>query len=364
MEEAGVDASRRLFRSQGWIYQEVDQENDYGKDAYIDLPETGTVTGITFALQVKSGSSYRRANGYRIPVEDHRVAWMESSVPVFGVVYDKELDRLFWVNITQYLRDRVGTQIRQIVVSAVNVLDTQTIESDFRQAVYRAWNITQGAVFLLNFFGNTEEIQRAAVLDCRSLGESEPRFIILLRASLRDLIGDGLRTALWVLGHFVPSRRLWLEHMTWTRSAREDLQRRMHLDPIEIAYILGQMGDEDWQVEQSVNELLWLIIDDPDGLLKLKQALEIALVRQQEQIAVDILEIICFLAGDVGLNRYHEVADTFPAVKRLTGASDLQKCLEEHGNLYLFSFVMDSILQTAGSISRDWKSTILTSKQS
>jgi hypothetical protein len=353
-EEAGVNAVQRIFRLNGWVYQEIDGRNDFGKDAYVDLTEKDGVTGITLALQIKSGPSFRRTDGYCIPVKQHRLVWMESTVPVFGIVHDPDSDKLYWINITEFLRNEQNNNVSQIPIPSDQVLNSDTLDTDFRNAAYKAWDITQGAVFLLNLLHSSDQVQMASVYDCLALAHHEPRFIGLLRGCLKHLRSDALRAALWILGHFVPSRRLWSDGLAWIREAREPLRSNVHVDAIEVVAIMEQMEEDDWEEGQSVNELLWLITDDPDGMLKLKHALEYSLAKGLQRAANGIFEVICFLAGESGLSRYHEIATSIPGVLRLPKAQELAQHLEDHGSIYLFSFTIDDLVRNAGRISKTW----------
>ncbi len=69
--KAGVNAARTLFESFNYVFQEVELGNDFGKDAYVDLVNGREVTGICIALQIKSGDSFRREEGYAFPIGEH-----------------------------------------------------------------------------------------------------------------------------------------------------------------------------------------------------------------------------------------------------------------------------------------------------
>jgi Domain of unknown function (DUF4365) len=100
-----VNAVRTFFESNGCVFQEVDEGNDYGKDAYVDLTMDREVTGTCVALQIKGGDSFKAKNGYRIPVDaEHREIWSESTVPIAAIVYDPSDKRLRWCNLTAALR--------------------------------------------------------------------------------------------------------------------------------------------------------------------------------------------------------------------------------------------------------------------
>jgi hypothetical protein len=46
LEKEGVNATRSFFESSGCVFQEVNLENDYGKDAYIDLGDDVSTSSI------------------------------------------------------------------------------------------------------------------------------------------------------------------------------------------------------------------------------------------------------------------------------------------------------------------------------
>ena len=69
------------------------------------IVKDGQRTGEYVAIQVKSGEKYRRSAGYAIPIEQHRLDWERSLIPVVGIVLDAKTRRLYWVNLTEALRD-------------------------------------------------------------------------------------------------------------------------------------------------------------------------------------------------------------------------------------------------------------------
>lgn len=105
IERQGVNAVQEFFERNNSIFQEIAQQNDYGKDAYIDLTQGDYVSPLCIAVQIKSGNSYRTPKGdYFIPVNHHAITWRNSTVPVFGIVYDPDDLQLRWIDITAYLR--------------------------------------------------------------------------------------------------------------------------------------------------------------------------------------------------------------------------------------------------------------------
>ncbi|MET9182501.1 DUF4365 domain-containing protein [Kitasatospora aureofaciens] len=120
IERAGVNALRTLLEEHDHLVQEIDGGADHGEDLYVGFASEGRRTGHVVAIQVKSGQKYKRANGYAIPVGDHRDDWKESRLPVVGVVYDRAEKRLFWVNLTKELRR--GSEATWIQVPRANEL--------------------------------------------------------------------------------------------------------------------------------------------------------------------------------------------------------------------------------------------------
>jgi hypothetical protein len=119
IERAGVNAARALFEAANYLFHEVPIENDFGKDAYVDLVEARQVTGVCVAIQIKSGDKYRRADGYAIPVEDHEEVWRQSTLPIAGIVHDTDTSLLYWGSITCFL-DKHPTDLPAAVPISAN----------------------------------------------------------------------------------------------------------------------------------------------------------------------------------------------------------------------------------------------------
>ncbi|MFE9699457.1 DUF4365 domain-containing protein [Streptomyces sp. NPDC006270] len=130
-ERAGVNEFRALMESAGHIVQEIDGGNDYGEDCYLSFTQKGERTGDIVAVQVKSGTTYRRSGGYGISCREHVQDWTRSRIPVIGVVYDPDLKKLFWVNLTEFLLHELeqGKRPKSVPVAETAMLDIGTVES-------------------------------------------------------------------------------------------------------------------------------------------------------------------------------------------------------------------------------------------
>lgn len=102
----GVNFVRRLVERQNSTFQEIDLHNDLGNDAYIEFLVGENATGCCVAVQIKSGSSYRRgARGYAFSADrDHFEYWATHTLPVLAVIFDPENEKAVWVDITDHLR--------------------------------------------------------------------------------------------------------------------------------------------------------------------------------------------------------------------------------------------------------------------
>ncbi|MEV5376181.1 DUF4365 domain-containing protein [Streptomyces nondiastaticus] len=133
--QAAVNALRALLEEHDHIVQEISGQNDFGEDFYVTFTDDGNVTSDTIKVQVKGGQSWRRGNGYAVPIDHHGETWANGNVPVYCVVYDPDAKRLHWANATQQLR-RSGPlhPPRFVGVSPNAVLDETTMDSFVTQA--------------------------------------------------------------------------------------------------------------------------------------------------------------------------------------------------------------------------------------
>jgi hypothetical protein len=133
--QAAVNALRALLEEHDHIVQEISGQNDFGEDLYVTFTDNGDITSDTIKVQVKGGESWRRGNGYAVPVDQHSDTWADGNIPVYCVVYDPDSKRLHWANATQQLR-RLGplNPPRFIGVSPNAVLNDTTMEFFVAQA--------------------------------------------------------------------------------------------------------------------------------------------------------------------------------------------------------------------------------------
>jgi len=103
-ERIGVAAAQLAFRELGWIFREQSVE-DYGIDAQIELVVNEIATGRLIALQIKSGNSWfkeKTNDGFVFRGENnHLKYWIEHSLPVLIILYNKQEKTLYWQFVDQ-----------------------------------------------------------------------------------------------------------------------------------------------------------------------------------------------------------------------------------------------------------------------
>jgi hypothetical protein len=142
--KAGINYVRTIVESDNLIFQKIDQENDVGIDALIEVVKKERPTGNFIAAQIKSGKSYfdKKSNFCKFPIGGHRDYWSNYSLPVYGIVFINEFESAYWIDIKHYLKNRPTDTIISFEPNLVNVINQTTfitIYSSFdrRRAKYR-----------------------------------------------------------------------------------------------------------------------------------------------------------------------------------------------------------------------------------
>ncbi|HEV2679324.1 MAG TPA: DUF4365 domain-containing protein [Rhodanobacter sp.] len=214
---AGVRACAGFFENLDCFFQEIDQQNDFGKDAYVDLPQDDETEGHCVALQIKAGPTYRRrSGGYFVPINQHAKTWRESTVPVFGVVFDPELARLGWVDLTGYLRENPHVTSGRITVPPDNVLTAASFAT-FCHSVGTYSQSSADSLFL-NLLSESPARQAQALNDAWALSRRDARYLLLCRRVILELPRSATRWLLWRLSHVAGNPDILYTSETWLPS--------------------------------------------------------------------------------------------------------------------------------------------------
>ncbi|MBI2348092.1 MAG: DUF4365 domain-containing protein, partial [Deltaproteobacteria bacterium] len=208
----GVNATQAFFERAGCIFQEVAQQNDFGKDAYIDIAEGDVVTHLCVAVQIKAGESFRTASGdYFVPVQNHAANWRRSTVPVFGLVYDPSDRVLRWADLTGYLRANPQQEGGTIPIFRDAILNESTLRNEFSAAVAEYAALGGGGV-ALNLLSASDSLQADAVFDAWALGRHHARYLLVLRRLILELRPSATRRAIAALSHGIEGSGLVSKH--------------------------------------------------------------------------------------------------------------------------------------------------------
>ncbi len=271
----GLNAAQAFFERNGCVFQEVAQQNDFGKDGYLDLGEAGIVTFLCAALQVKSGKSYRTGKGeYFIPVDDHADNWRRSTIPIFGLVYDPDDKLIRWIDLTGYLRAHPNQKGGNVPLSRDSVLDQISLYGKFRAALaeYAAGGF--GAI-TLNLL-SAGPLQTDAVYDAWALGRHDVKYLAIVRRLILDLQPIAIRRAIVLLSHAGSHPDiLWTPHNWIPQPIQDRILPFFRWSPEEIAHMISAVDPGDWGRGTLGQCLDVLLYEDPNVVAKLHIAIKL-----------------------------------------------------------------------------------------
>jgi hypothetical protein len=106
-ERSGIAFVQSIVEKANCIFEHISLENDVGNDCFIEFFTDNIATSFCVFSQIKSGISYKDNKGYYLPTDnDHIEYWANHLMPVIGIVYDPEMAKAFWINITEYIKAR------------------------------------------------------------------------------------------------------------------------------------------------------------------------------------------------------------------------------------------------------------------
>lgn len=265
-ERAGVNAARAFFESHKQVFQEVELSNDYGKDAYVDFTHDEQVLGVCAGLQIKAGESYRRKAGYAIPVEGHLQVWRDSSVPMVGIVYDEQSDKLYWVSISAFLERCGASEPSSIPIDESAELTPTSLRLELLPAVRASKRVDALGSALLQLCSSDPAVQIAAIGDCFALGRGDVRVMLAIRNSLRSFRGDAVKQAIATLSHAVPHPDIWFNSSnTVPTQVEHQLANDLVWAQEELAVLFRAVPWAEGWDRGSLGQCLYhLLIVDPD----------------------------------------------------------------------------------------------------
>ena len=284
--KGGVNAVRTFLEHYGCVFQEVAQQNDFGKDGYVDIGERGVVTFLCAALQIKSGTSYRTAKGdYFIPVDSHADTWRKSTVPVFGLVYNPEDGLIRWVDLTGYLRAHPELTGGSVPVSGRHVLDAISLRGAFKAAL-KVYASSESGVLVLNLL-SPGPLQTDAVYDAWALSRSDAKYLLIMRRFVMDLESKALQRAIFLLSHAGSHPNiLWTKDNWIPPHVEEQILPSFRWSPVEIARMIRAVDYSDWGYGTLGECLDVLFYEDPNIVAELHIAITLLLKDPEKEHAV------------------------------------------------------------------------------
>ena len=295
----GVNLARLFFEHHGCRFQEIDQQQDIGKAAFVDLADKTGITHLCVMLQIKAGASYRTTKGdYVVPVDRHADLWRRSTVPVFGIVHDPDDGLLRWVDLMGYLRAHPDQNGGSVPVSRRHTLDELSLRGAFTNAV-RAYDRRGTTDLVLNLL-SPDPFQTGAMYDAWALSRSDPKYLLLLRRFIMDLLPEALRRSIWLLSHVGSHPNIFFTKDTWIKPEAETfLLPSFRWSPEELAHMLravdhsdygrGTLGEcldvllyEDPNIVRKLHITIKLLLKDPD-ITQAVRAATLALTHARDQ---------------------------------------------------------------------------------
>jgi hypothetical protein len=331
----GVNVARLFFEHHGCTFQEIGQQHDFGKDAYVDLADEVGITGLCVALQIKSGVSYRNSRGdYIVPVDDHADIWRRSTVPVFGVVYDPDDSQLRWVDLTGYLRAHPEQAGGNIPVSGRHTLDQESLRGSFTNAV-RAY-LARGASDLALNLLSPDRFQMVAVYDAWALSRSDPKYLLIVRRFIMDLFPESLRRAIWLLSHAGSHPNVFWTKDNWIKpEAEKQLLPTYRWSPEEITHMLMAVDPSDYGSGTLGECLDVLLYEDPNVVLKLHITIKLLLEVPDITQAVRAASLALTHSRDQS-QQLNLLIRMYPALLDHEWFQALAASIREGGNLSLY----------------------------
>jgi hypothetical protein len=133
----GINFVRSTVENAGSLFIKIEQENDLGIDALLELIKDERPLNKQIAVQIKSGQSYYNADAGEcmFPIGTHRAYWERHPLPVFGVVFVPALKTAHWVNMKSHLKSHPDATVARYPATEANRFDDSSFMRLFVPAV-------------------------------------------------------------------------------------------------------------------------------------------------------------------------------------------------------------------------------------
>ncbi len=257
VDRKGLDAFSKKCVEFGWVFHEtIQQQNDsLGKDGYLEFTKNSI---FCVAVQIKGNRSLCDCKKYELKASKmQRHSWKASVVPIFGIVWDPNINRLFWSDITGTLC-RQGERAR-IYAPTYNDLNSKDgAEVFFKTAIAKCC----AGPLALKLASNNLSEQVSAIDDILAFGEYEPRYYILLRRMMFGLSNAALDHAIYVLGKFTFNYDVLVDKYWFGINFCEDIRQHFRWTVSEVVTLLSRIQDDGVYRATFGQNIYWLIVGD------------------------------------------------------------------------------------------------------
>ncbi len=332
-EREGVNAARAFFETHGCIFVEIGLENDYGKDAHVDLGDEVSASSICAGVQIKSGASYRHGSDYRIPLSKADFEyWSESTVPMIGIVFDPDDGLLRWVNVTQYLLALDGPPGSYIPVDRKAILTLVSLRGEFTASV-KSTMVGFRRHPLAQLCDRSTEAQYHGIMDCFTLGRADPRLFVGLRYMLFQLDPSVLYTGIVALAHLTPHPDIfWSEKNWFPPQVVDEVKPHLTWSEDEVSKFMTLVPAEEWERGQMGLKIYMLLLED----CKIDKKLETVaknLIHKNFDAALLAVYLLLDRAGQEGQAYLEQLITQMPTLCDDPVIREIRHDLREHGSV-------------------------------
>lgn len=328
-----VAAFNEFCLARRWLFTEVPEQTDFGKDGYLDFSEGGHLTGQCIAVQVKGGQSFRRSQGYVVRADvRRRTLWFTSTVPVFGIVWDPTIEKLFWLNLTAELQSKgIDSQLRVPV--------EQCLEGDGEKSFLQAmWQATAGSPVAAALGSDDAEVQDAAVFDIYGLGRRDPRYLVLLRRVMFGLAPEVLDRAIFVLNQCSLNPDNILDSRWLSMEGRQLVRQQFLWSIDEAVALLDRTQDDDAFERGSFSSCIYWLLVGPEPFsphfLELAETAALRAIQTARRTAAQWgLVLSVYWAGTDGPATFDRLTTQAPEFRGLPVVEQVREHLNEFGYL-------------------------------
>lgn len=272
--ERGVGAFDAWCVERSWPMVRVPTERDVGIDGFVQVTDgERRPTGEVFAVQVRSGPTYKRATDYVVPVERHGRMWRDASVPVIAVVHDTADGSLWWSNATEVLRASpdvtniaVRTRLPDPSADPMPLLRSVRLSADFRGGLPRGLG------------SDSVEDQLQAVWQSFALGFRDANALVAVRRVIASLFEETAHAAVNALSYCIyhPDNFLTPGNLL-PPQVRAQVAASFRWRQTEVLFLLRLIDDENGIDRGSIGQTVYLLIfEDPEHVQKLSEVAEYA----------------------------------------------------------------------------------------